>query len=556
MRNKRGWLPSMVVVAVFLAACGGDSTETDTAAPESAGTAASDEDGTETDATAPESAGTEASDGADVCTEDRRGGTVTMGMFSPTRGLDPTVALGSGTAGGTELAALYDTLLRYDPATGEYAPHVAESLTPNDDLTEWTLRLRPGIRFGNGDPLTTEAVRFSLERMKAAPVASAGTVAEITEMEIVDDLTMVFKLAESWGGFPYVLAEDAGNIVNPAVVDAMGAEEFNLYPHGAGVGPFEIERFAVGEEIVLRAKDDYWGGPVCIDTLRFVFVPGSRATYDAFRAGELEIAFLREAPVVADAKAAGVTGYSNVGGAGRVLLVNNGGETTTPPTSDVRVRQAVVLALDLDVLNERIEDGVGLPTSALIPEQSRLYDGLDGPPFDPDRARELVSEAKAAGWNGEMRFLCGNTPSSIALSIAVEAMLEAVGMTVTLENLTYADLSRRTILDRDYDIACGGMSIFDSSPIARLNQFQSVSPRNGVGYANTEMDAALEALALAATEDDTMAALEDIQRIWNETIPSASLFAVEEFVASVPDVRGLVYSRDTTVMFHDAYVTS
>jgi peptide/nickel transport system substrate-binding protein len=165
------------------------------------------------------------------------------------------VALGSGSAGAIQLSALYDTLLRYDPASGEFEPHVAEPFEASDDLTEWTITLRECVTFGNGDPLTTDAVRDSFERVQQASVGSAQQANQIAEMEIVDDRTMVFHLREPVGDCAYVLAEDAGNIVNPAVVAATGDDAFGTNPAGAGVGPYEIERFAPGEEVVMTAKD-------------------------------------------------------------------------------------------------------------------------------------------------------------------------------------------------------------------------------------------------------------------------------------------------------------
>lgn len=109
----------------------------------------------------------------------------------------------------------------------------------------------------------------------------------ITDMEVVDDRTLVLTLDEGWAGFPFVLANSGGMIVNTAVADAAG-EGFGTNPVGAGVGPFEVTRFAANEEIVLEPKDDYWDGPVCLDQLRFVVVPGDGPTYDAFRNDDIQ----------------------------------------------------------------------------------------------------------------------------------------------------------------------------------------------------------------------------------------------------------------------------
>jgi peptide/nickel transport system substrate-binding protein len=121
--------------------------------------------GDDDDTTAPPGNG-----GADeVCTAERAGGTVTVGTYSEATGLDPAAGsgLGTGKVGATEGSAIYDVLMIYDSETGEYRPHLAESFTANDDNTVWTLRLRPGITFDNGDPLDAEAVRTSIRRHTA-----------------------------------------------------------------------------------------------------------------------------------------------------------------------------------------------------------------------------------------------------------------------------------------------------------------------------------------------------------------------------------------------------
>src|SRR5690606_34239516 len=105
-------------------------------------------------------------------------------------------------AGASELAAIYDVLVRYDAETGEFEPRLAESLEPNDDYTEWTLRLRPGVTFTDGTPLDAAAVQFNLERHKARRSISAGRVALITQFSTPDELTLVMRLDQPWSGFP------------------------------------------------------------------------------------------------------------------------------------------------------------------------------------------------------------------------------------------------------------------------------------------------------------------------------------------------------------------
>jgi len=492
---------------------------------------------------------------AEGCTEERRGGEVTFGVNVFTRGLDRTVALGSGYAGGIELAAIYDNLLSYDPETGEFEPHVAESFSSNAARDEWTITLRDGVRFGNGDPLTTEAVRYSFERMAAASVSSAAYAAEVEEYLIQDDRTMTFRLKAPNGGFAYALAEDAGAIVNPNVVEARGADAFNLDPRGAGVGPYEVERFAPDEELVLVARDDYWGGPVCIERLRFVYVPGGRATYEAFEHDELQMALLVEGAAVDAALADGTEGYVSIASAATILFLNQGVGGYTGPLQDVRVRRAITQAIDPQVANQRGEQGFLLPGPEVISDEAPYSPGVEGVGHDPDAARALVATLKADGvWDGAFTLTAGNTPTAVDTSIALEAMFEAVGMTVTVETLPTGEASTKILTRQDFEVGLNGASIQEESAYARLNQFECGNVRTRTGYCDPRMDAALEDLKLASTRAERVAALAAVQEVWNDTLPSYVLFHRREMVAWKDGIRGVKVSRDVTPVFHDAWI--
>jgi peptide/nickel transport system substrate-binding protein len=524
----RGWprpMAGLAAVLLIAAGCGGGGDESD---------------------------GTAGDDSGETCSEDRKGGEVTVGAGSGlATGLDPTVALGTGCCGAIELTAVYDTLMRYNPETGEVEPYLAEGLEPNEDLTQWTLQLPSGVEFGNGDSLTADAVRFSVERLAAATVAPSGMAQEVESMDVVDEHTIVFELRQPWGTFPYFLAAEGGMIVNPRVVEERG-EGFANDPAGAGVGPYEVERFAPGEEIVLRSKEEYWGGPVCIETLRFVWVPGGEATYEAFEAGELDVMFLTDARAIAEAVDADVAHRNVVNGGTGYLL--NSGIGSDPVLADPRVRLSIAHALDPAVIDERVFGGDGRPATGLVHPDQRIYPDLDGPEHDPDRARELLAEAEADGFDGNVRLTCGNTPSVVEQSITTEAMLESVGFTVERENLPEAEARQVTLFDGDYDMGCGSIATFDEGPVRGMNQFHSASVRNRTGYANPDMDAAIDTLYRARNEDEVTEAMGQIQEVWNEDPPWALIYAAQWFVGWTDGVHGLVPSRDAVVMFHDAYL--
>jgi peptide/nickel transport system substrate-binding protein len=356
------------------------------------------------------------------------------------------------------------------------------------------------------------------------------------------------------GRFAYLMSEETGMVVNPKVVQAMGDDAFNRDPAGAGVGPYEIDRFAPGEEIVMKAKTDYWGGPVCIQQLRFTTVPGGQATLDAFDKGELQAAFVNEPTVVDQAQKDGTLAYSQAIG-GTTLLLNAGIRGSSPATKDVNVRRAIASAIDPDVINQRVNEGVGLATSAVTWKDSPLYSGIPGPKFDLDAAKQYVATAKAAGWDGSLSLLCGDTPQGTELGITLSAMLDSAGMNVKVENVSTQNLVQRVITQADYEASCWGLNFIDANPWATgMSQLASDASNNRTGYSDPSMDTAIEELKEAVTDDQVRTALGHVQQAWNDTVPAANYQANKEAIIANHDLHGLRFSRDTTPMFDQAYL--
>lgn len=478
--------------------------------------------------------------------------TLDVATYVEPLGLDP-LPVGGGSYGGLEVAAIYDTLVRWDPETREYEPWVAEALEPNDDLTEWTLELRDGVTFANGDPLTTEAVEASIARHQDPDNGSnlANLVAPVTEMEIVDDLTMVLHLDAPWAGFPFALANSPGMITNPAVVAERG-EDFELDPSGAGVGPYDVAHYAPGEELVLAARDDYWRGPVCVPDLRFVRISGGRGTYESFREGEVDVALLRDSRVIAEAQDDGVESHGLIMNLGEILLVNHGFKESSPVTADPRIREAVAAAIDPAMVDERVNEGTGLPSSAILAPGTEFEPDVAGPAHDPDRAEDLVEEAKADGWDGRIRLACDDAPNRQEIGLSVEAQLEAVGFDVDVATPRPINDVVTQIFDADYDLACWGINVHDAGIWAKLDkQLGGDSGSNRTGYVDTEWNEALTDLRTASTDDEERAAMGVLQEHWNEAIPVVGLAAAEELIVWQDDVDGLTLTAESLLLFGD-----
>ncbi|MEO8697558.1 MAG: ABC transporter substrate-binding protein [Acidimicrobiales bacterium] len=491
----------------------------------------------------------------DECTQDRVGGSATVGTYSQPLGLDPVAGSGlsTGKSGGIEGAALYDTLTRWNDATSAYVPQLAQSITANSDFTVWTLKLRPGVTYGNGKTMRSADVKFSIDR-HVAPESKAtlkNVLLIIDRMELPDDLTVVFTLKQGWSGFPYVLSGSPGMIADPAVVAARAAD-FTKNPAGAGAGPYEFTKFTPNEEIVLQAKTNYWGGPVCIQQLRFVTLAGAQPTFDAMTTGTLQIGFLADAEVSDAAKAKGYKGLSYILSASASLMLNH---RAGAPTADVKVRTAIQRALDPKVIMDRQFNGHGLPTTALVHPDLALAPKVAGPTIDLAEAKRLVTEAKASGWNGKIRLLCNDPPDRQRAALAVETLLTSIGMTVETTIVTTNELIARVITRKDFDTACWALNLSTDELYYSLSTYDSKNTTtNYPGLQSPQMDEAVKKLLGAATADDKRTVLGEIQTIWTQTVPVVIWGGLESYIAFDASVHGLKKSARESFLFDKAYI--
>lgn len=562
MRVRFG-MTAIVTIAVLVAGCGGDDSGTDdttttasaTVAPTTVATTAGGDTTPGATATATTGAATTTSPATkgDTCTADKAGGELTVGMSSQPTSLDPTKVQASATTGGIELLQIYDSLVKFDPDTGAYEGAVAESLEPDPTFTTWTLTLRPDVTFGNGDPLDATAVKASIERFAQTATGTYRSLAsQITSIEVRDPLTAVLTLSEPWSGFPFTLANAPGMIVNTKLADAAG-DAFGANPAGGGVGPFEFQSMVPGEEIVLQAKADYWDGPVCIDTLRFVPSLTEQGRYDAFETGEFGAAWMRDPKLVTQSEADGIDGFTTYQNVQNLVLFNAGASES--PANDVRVRQAVAHLVDQQSIADRVWDGAGNPTGAVIGESSAWYQDLTGPELDPDAAASLIAEAKADGWDGKLRLICPS--SSQDIGITIESQLEAGGIDVDL-TIT-SDFNQHisaVAVSHDFDLATWGMNILDDGLWATLNNNLNSASQgtNFGGYSDPNMDAALADLRVASNDEDTLGALAAVQAAWSDTVPGVVLNAGPARTIYADNVHGIVPQGNLLVRFGSAYV--
>lgn len=449
----------------------------------------------------------------------------------------------SGPTGGTEMAAVYGLLMRYDDDADRYVPELAESLTESDDRLRWTLTLPESATFSDGTAFDAEAVIAALERYNDGGGANSqqftGGVAEI---EAADERTVMFHLVQPWREFPALLTFGHGLIPAPAAY--ADAEEFA--PIGAGA--FTVESFAPGQSLSVRAREDYVAGAPYLDGIDFVDVTGDQGKLDTVNSGGVDMAHLRAAEQVVDARDQGLGGYIFPASLADVLQINN---RAGRPGHDPQIRRVIALALDPEVFIERSKQGHGSGGKELFQAWSQWGGQVDAVPVDPAEATDLVAAAVEGGFDGRLVCASLNNPSSRDIAVSVKTMLDAVGFDVDIRYAaTTTDLVQQMYVDHDFDPAYGGNSTPESMPVLRLaDALDSASTNNVLGYASPEMDELLAATRAAETDDEVRAALARIQEQVNTDAPYVPLGAGGAFVVWSDAVHGVKPSPDGIILF-------
>ncbi len=241
---------------------------------------------------------------------------------------------------------------------------------------------------------------------------------------------------------------------------------------------------------------------------------------------------------------------------GSIVNLNSGAAGYSGVLTDERVRLAIAHALDRDLIDQRLTGGVGLPTSALVAESSRFFDGQEGPAFDPERAKTLVEEVKAdqPGWNGALSLLVADSAENMETGVALSALLDAVGFDVTIENAPVTQVVARQF-NGDFEAVVGGLSPSDAD---LASTFASAMAPNGslnlTGINDPELTAAVTAFKAAADLDAQKEAASTLQEVYNRVVPFAVIANSEEYVVVDDSVKGVSPTLFSTMMYDGAYV--
>jgi peptide/nickel transport system substrate-binding protein len=332
------------------------------------------------------------------------------------------------------LYALHDAVVR--PLPGErMGPALAESWSESPDGLTYEFKLRPGLKFHNGDPCTAEDVVFSFTRYKG--VGAAELKAKVKNVEVVDARTVRFHLHQPWPDFMTfygTTATAAGVVVPKKYLEQVGEDGFKKHP--IGMGPYKFVSHTPGIELVLDANEAYWRHPPYIKRIIMKGVPEGTTRLAMLKRGEADIAVALEGEVAEEVKRDPKLTLVDTRHASIQWLDFAEQWDPKSPWHDKRVRLAANYALDRQAMNEAACLGFCPPTAVIIPRVMDFALQTEPLPYDPKKAKELLKEAGYP--NGFDAGDLAPIPPFFVVGESVVNYLNAVGIRVKMRTMERA----------------------------------------------------------------------------------------------------------------------
>jgi peptide/nickel transport system substrate-binding protein len=329
---------------------------------------------------------------------------------------------------------LFDNLTSRHP-DGKLYPGLATDWKLTDPTT-WTFRLRPGVKFHNGDPFTAADAKFSIERTydPAVKTMVATALSTIDRIEAPDAHTLVIHTKKPDPLLPARLAFYGGQIVPKKYLEAVGNDTFNARP--VGTGPVRFVSWVKDDKAVFDANPDYWGGRIDVDRWIMRPLPETAPRLAALLKGEVDV--ITQLPPDQQERVMG-TPTTRVAGALYAGLYVLGVNSKVKPLDNPLVKQALSLAIDREAIVKELWRGRGIVPNSMIAKGDNYYDASLPPlAHSPAEARDRL---KKAGYKGEPVYIettVAYVSADKAMSEAIAAMWRDVGVNAVIEVIEYS----------------------------------------------------------------------------------------------------------------------
>ncbi len=379
------------------------------------------------------------------CTaEDRKPGYIYYALTADPFSLDP--ARITDVAGGSIAAKLFNGLLKIGPGL-KVEPDIARSWKVSKDGLLYSFSLRRGVRFSNGREVRAEDFKYSFERLlspktlspeswvlsriKGAKRFMKGAATGVSGIVVKGPYELDLRLEKPFSPFPYLLAMTAAYVVPREAVKALGPD-FSSHP--VGTGPFAVRKWLPNEELVLKARRDYFGGRPKVKGIIYRVIPEELTQVVEFELGNLD---------VINIPAPDYSRFKNDPRWSRYISMADGIDTyylglncSRPPFNDRRMRQAVNYAINRKKILETFMEGRGTLANGPVPPELRQWASPAAYEYNPQKAKRIIRQEGYAGVR--VKFYITSPPQDVAdMAQIIQAYLKKVGIRAELKQLEW-----------------------------------------------------------------------------------------------------------------------
>lgn len=446
---------------------------------------------------------------------------------------------------------VYEPLIEYDD-NFNLLPGLAEEWSLSPDGLTWTFTLREDVHFSNGEPFTSATVLFNVERSKAKSGQPSQFLGGINYEEIyrdpvvtaVDDYTVTFAYTDPYPNLPFAIA----NHYSVQWWEGQFDENYNFTDLPIGSGPFLLVDWQRDQYATLTRNENYWREKPILENINVRIYPNENSRLSALKAGEVDA--LGELGAVLPQQAGELEGDDNFRVAAypaacNTYLLFNG---TAEPFDDVRIRQALSLAIDREALVNDLLYGYGIPAEGLILQANEQWFNADATvEYDPERATQLLNEA-TGGERVTINFVFHPAGQNLhgwpypLIATYLQAVLQPIGFDVNLVQQESAVVTD-TLARGEYQLAIHNNCWSSGEPNYQVRRTigstSTLHTTNHGGYNNPEVDALLDQ---AEKETDPVKQAElykEAQAIALDEAAIVPLFDQQTIIAHRTWVRGL-----------------
>jgi peptide/nickel transport system substrate-binding protein len=490
-----------------------------------------------------------------------------MGTTLEARTLDPADA--HEIFPGILLSNLGDRLYTYKPGTTELTPQLATAMPEvSDDGLTYTIPMREGVKFHDGESLNAEAMAFSLKRFMENGGRPAFLLSDrIESVEATGETELTIRLKEPFTAFLALLAFSGVTPVSPKAYE-VGAGKFQPTSF-VGTGPYKLAQFSP-DTIRLDANPDYWGDKPANDGVDIQIIASSANLFNTFKTGGLDVAYQTLDPdqirsLVRDAQAGGWTVIESGSNVVNYLVLNQ----RSKPLDDVRVRQAIAAMIDRTLLDERVFQGQAEALYSLVPTISSDYKPVfkevygDG---NLEKAKALLTEAGISGSNPltlEIWYSSSSAKRNLVATTLKAAIEKDMGSLVKIEPKTVEGATLFENLDKGtYPSVLLDWYPDYADPDAFIEPFMSCTKgsvatgceegQSQAGGSFYYSEKANQLIKAQRTEQDAAARrqqFEDLQDLLAEDVPYIPLWQDKDYVFAKSGVEGVEIQPSQQFLF-------